>query len=255
MFFAGCSWSITIISFSASGKPAFTQRYNSVMKLPDELDVELDQHRKDSDTAIQDITLRSVIAAVPLVGSSILEIFNGLAQRRQQERLNDVFDAVKNRLHELGEEKIDRQFFKSEEFQTLLFLIIERLHTTGDAEKLRMFGSALANSGSPSFKNDDKELLIRALRDLAVNDITVLNDYRVKGWIPHTHDIRYDTYILSSLSRLEALGLVAQQIRINLSDIESGAQTSLGQIKPIRTFSITAFGERLLEFISVGKLA
>jgi hypothetical protein len=71
--------------------------------------------------------------------------------------------------------------------------------------------------------------------------------------MPYTHDIRYGTEILSSLSRLEALGLVAQQIRINLSDIESGAQTSLGEIKPIRTFSITAFGESLLELISAGK--
>ncbi len=225
------------------------------MKRPDELIVELDQYRKDSDTPIQEITLRSAIAGVPLVGSSILELFNGLAQRRQQERLNQVFDAVKNRLHELGEEKIDRQFFNSEEFQTLLFLIIERLHTTGDAEKLRMFGSALANSGSPSFESDDKELLIRAFRDLAVNDIAVLNDYRVKGWTPYTHDIRYDTHVLSSLSRLEALALVAQQIRINVADIDSDAQRSLGQIKPTRTFSITTFGERLLEFISAGKPA
>jgi hypothetical protein len=223
------------------------------MKLPDELDAEFDQYRKDSDTAIQEMALRSVIASVPLVGSSILEIFNGLAQRRQQERLNNVFDAVKSRLHELGEEKIDRQFFNSEEFQTLLFLIIERLHTTGDAEKLRIFGSALGNSGSPSFKSDDKELLIRALRDLAVSDIAALNDYRIKGWTPHIYDIRYDTHVLSSLSRLEALGLVSQEIRINLSDIESGALASLGQIKPIRTFSITTFGERLLEFISTGK--
>jgi hypothetical protein len=60
---------------------------------------------------------------------------------------------------------------------------------------------------------------------------------------------------LSSLSRLEALALVAQQIRINVADIDSDAQRSLGQIKPTRTFSITTFGERLLEFISAGKPA
>jgi hypothetical protein len=82
-------------------------------------------------------------------------------------------------------------------------------------------------------------LLIRALRDLAVSDLAALNDYRIKGWSPHTHDIRYDAQVLSCLSRLEAIGLVAQEIRINLSDIESGALTSLGQIKPTRTFSLT----------------
>lgn len=223
------------------------------MKLPDELNTEIEQYKEDAGASIQEIAVRGAIAGIPLVGSSIMEIFNGLAQRRQLERLNDVFDAVKERLDELGEEKIDREFFKSEEFQTILFLILERLHTTGNAEKLRMFGSALANSGSSSLKGDDKELMVRALRDLALSDIAVLNNHRVKGWMPYTHDIRYGTEILSSLSRLEALGLVAQQIRINLSDIESGAQTSLGEIKPIRTFSITAFGESLLELISAGK--
>jgi len=100
------------------------------VNLPDELDIELKRYKDDSGAAVQEIALRSMIAGVPLVGSSILEILNGLAQRRQQERLNDVFDALKNRLHELGDEKIDRKFFRSEEFQTLLFLLLERLHTT-----------------------------------------------------------------------------------------------------------------------------
>jgi hypothetical protein len=134
------------------------------VSLPDELSTEIDQYKEDSGAAVQEIALRSMLAGVPWLGSSILEMLNGLAQRRQQERLNDVFDALKNRLQELGKEKIDRGFFKSEEFQTLLFLVIERLHTTHDRTKLAMCGIALANSANTDFKEDHRELFVRALR-------------------------------------------------------------------------------------------
>lgn len=222
--------------------------------MPDELNSELDQYKEDSEITVQNLVLRSIIQGVPFVGSSIMEIFNGLAQRRQQDRLNDFFDAVKNRLHDLGEEKIDREFFKSEEFQTLLFLILEKLHTTHDRAKLKMFGTALGNAGTDEFGDDNKELFVRSLRDLAPADIAVLNHESLEGWTPHTHIIDYGIEVLGSLSRLEALGLVAQHIRIKLADIESGAQTTLGQIKPIRTFSLTPFGDRFLKFITAGQL-
>lgn len=64
---------------------------------------------------------------------------------------------MKNRLNLLGEEKVDNDYFRSEEFQSLLFLLIEKLHTTHDAEKLRMFGNALGNAANVDFKSDDKE--------------------------------------------------------------------------------------------------
>jgi hypothetical protein len=81
-----------------------------------------------------------------------------------------------------------------------------------------------------------------------------LNHENLKGWTPHTHIIEYEADILSSLSRLESLGFVTQHIKINLSSIQSGAQESLGQIRPIRTFSQTPLGERFLAFIATGKL-
>jgi len=172
------------------------------------MSAELDLFKKDSETTIQNIVLRSVVQGVPFIGSSIMEVFNGLAQRRAQERLNDMFDEVKKRLDSVGDEKIDREFFKSEEFQTLLFLLLERLHTTHDSEKLRMFGNALANSGNVDFKDDDREDYIRVLRDLSLKDLLILNDFRLKGWTPHIHQIDYSADVLVSLARLHGMGLV-----------------------------------------------
>ena len=54
---------------------------------------------------MQAITLRSIVAGVPFVGGSIMEIFNDVAQKRAQERIIQMFDAVKMRLKGLTPER------------------------------------------------------------------------------------------------------------------------------------------------------
>jgi hypothetical protein len=200
------------------------------VKLPDELRAELDFYKKDSETTIQNIVLRSAVQGVPFIGSSIMEIFNGLAQRRAQERLNDMFDEVKKRLDSVGDEKIDREFFKSEEFQTLLFLLLERLHTTHDSEKLKMFGNALANSGNVDFKDDAREDYIRVLRDLSLKDLLILNDFRLKGWTPHIHQIDYSANVLVSLARLHGMGLVIGNLKEKALNRIGNSRTENAQV-------------------------
>jgi hypothetical protein len=226
------------------------------VRLPDELGAELNLYRKDSETTIQNIVLRSAVQGVPFIGSSIMEILNGLAQCRAQERLNDMFDQVKKRLDSVGDEKIDREFFKSEEFQTLLFLLLERLHTTHDSDKLKMFGNALANSGNVDFKDDAREDYIRVLRDLSLKDLLILNDFRLKGWTPHTHQIDYSGDVLVSLARLHGMGLVIGSLREKaLSRIGSSRAESAQVISDMITqppkmqYSLSTFGERFLLFV------
>jgi len=79
--------------------------------------------------------------------------------------LNDVVEHFTNRLRELGEEKIDREWFTSEEFQTLLFDALRQLQVTHDSAKLKMLGVGLANSGADRFKEEErKDLFIRFVR-------------------------------------------------------------------------------------------
>lgn len=189
------------------------------------------------------LALRTALAGIPYAGSAILEILNGLAQRRNQERLNSVFDQMTNRLNQLGEEKLDREYFRSEEFQSLLFLLLERIHTTHDSDKLRMFGNALANSSSLDFKADDKEQYIRVLRELSLSDLNILNDGRLRGWFPFAHAIEYAPGVMVSLSRLQGMGLVLEK----LGEIE----TIMGWSQPPKkSFHISEFGAKFLDFVS-----
>jgi hypothetical protein len=227
------------------------------VKLPDELATEIEQFESDSGPTIQEIALRTTLSAIPFAGSALLELSSGLAQRRTQERLSNVFSQMKDRLSLLSEEKVDRTYFHSEEFQSLFYLLAERLHTTHDAEKLKMFGNALGNAGAKEFETDDKESFIRVLRDLSLQDLIVLKHEHLKGWTAHnpTVNIEYGPEVLTSLFRLQAMGLVAGKIKnwdmgtISFSTApDAGMSETSNQPKMI--YHLSGFGERFLHFIS-----
>jgi len=228
------------------------------VKLPDELETELRLYKQGSETAIQEIAVRTALATIPFAGSALLEIFNGLAQRRAQERLNDLFGQMRSRLNLLGEEKVDRDYFHSAEFQSLLFLLIDKLHTTHDAERLRMFGNALGNAANVDFKSDDKEQYVRVLRDLSLGDLKILNDEKLKGWLPHLPhvNIDYAPEILVSIYRLQAMGLVIAKLRqkgvFRTGDATQDIQNVMSNLStqpPVMTFYLSGFGTNFLRFI------
>ena len=54
--------------------------------------------------------------SVPHFGNEINNLLFGDAQRRVAERAKDVFEAVRERVEEFEEGKIDKKFFKRDEF-------------------------------------------------------------------------------------------------------------------------------------------
>jgi hypothetical protein len=232
---------------------------DSGRSLPSELEVLIAQHKERAETTLREIVLSTAISLIPYAGSAINEIKNGLAQRRVQERLDDFFDAMKERLHTVAEDKVDKEYFHSEEFQTLLYLLLERLHTTHDKKKLRIFGITLGNSGLIEFKTDDKEHFVRVLRDLSLSELQVLDDQRLKGWFPHIpgRDILYANKVLEKLFRLQAMGLVLSRIEPAQppSGTTGSAKADLTKAlesiwKPAKPhFYLSDFGTRFLEFI------
>ena len=86
------------------------------------------------------------IAEIPYAGGAITRLLFGDAQKRVAERAREIFEAVKERLEVIEEEKIDKSFFQTEEFMTLFALTIEQLQTTHDREKLLMLANGLAQS-------------------------------------------------------------------------------------------------------------
>ena len=235
------------------------QSPNPARSLPDELDVLISQYREEAETTVKEIVIRTSISLIPYAGSAINEITNGLAQLRVQERLKDVFNAMKERLDAVTDDKVDKEYFHSEEFQTLFYLLLERLHTTHDKKKLRLFGIALGNAGLIEFKTPDKEHFVRVLRDLSLSELQALDDERLKGWFPHMpgRDIQYANEVLEKLFRLQAMGLILS--RIDSAQPPAGstgsarldAQNAIASLakSPRPRFYLSDFGTKFLEFI------
>jgi len=117
------------------------------------------------------------LSLIPGVGAAVIELMTELAIQRTNNRVKEMFEHFTTKVREVGEDKVDREWFRSEEFQTLLYEAFSQLNVTHDREKIEMLGVALANSGSPGFKEEErKDLFIRFVRDLTRQHLKVLLD-------------------------------------------------------------------------------
>jgi hypothetical protein len=125
--------------------------------------------------------IAGVLSLIPGVGHAVIELMTDLAIQRTNNRVNDLFEHFTNRIREVGEDKVDREWFRSEEFQTLLYEAFRQLNVTHDREKIEMLGVALANSGAPGFKEEErKDLFIRFVRELTPQHLKVLHELAPK---------------------------------------------------------------------------
>jgi hypothetical protein len=185
------------------------------MSLNDPIDVHLELARKGLDVGITDdlsaMTVAGILSLIPGVGAAIQNLFDGRARSNVERRWLELFIEMRKRIEEVRDRIPDVAFYGSEEFQTLLALAQEQLWTTHDKKKLKFLAAALANSGTEHFRNDDKELMLRALRAVSPSDLETLNHQNLKGWLPLTKRIEYAPDILGSLSRLASQGLVMEK--------------------------------------------
>src|SRR5947199_9802165 len=117
------------------------------MAIDDKLQKTIDEYQKHVLTTPSDYVVETAISLIPVAGSAILAIMGGAGRQRILQRAAEVFTEMKEELSRLGEDAINRDFFETEEFQTLLALAMEQLQTTHDREKLKMLARALAHSG------------------------------------------------------------------------------------------------------------
>lgn len=163
------------------------------------------------------------------VGRALDKLMNGVAQRRLIERIVEVFEEVKSRLDEAKEATIEKEYFLTEEFQTLLTLVLQEIQTTHDRAKLQMLASALSNSCQTKFQFETrKELFVRTLRSLSPNHIRTLDSL-----VP-TH-ITYDEF-----TRLESrfsLGEFVTDEGTTLTNFSYSAHSAFINAFPLKCLS------------------
>lgn len=221
----------------------------------DPIEMSLQQLKEGLDSDIErdmwDATVAGILSFIPGIGPAIQSLIDGKGRRNVEQRWLQLFADLKAYLKEIHDSIPNESYYGSEEFQTLLALAYEQLWTTHDREKLRMLAAALANSGSVHFQSDDKELMIRALRNLSPSDIKNLDHKNLKGWIPLTKRIEYGEDLQGSLSRLASSGLVIEKfLRPDPNSGDEQRLRSLLDSPTWRTFQLSSFGERFLRFVT-----
>lgn len=237
------------------------------MPLDEPIEVLLRQLGEDAGLDGNDFLRATIISGLlsgfPIAGPVIDNLIRNKAARNVNRRIVELFVEMGNRLREIKDSIPDVDYFGSEEFQTLLTLAIEQLQTSHDEAKRKMLAAALANSGSTGFSGDpDKEQYVRTLRDLSPVDLDTLTRLAPQS-VPHPHisEVRNapDT-ILCSLSRLTALGLVAESLTPkrpppapgwNSADAARAFFAMATQL-PDRGHRISDYGQRFLKFPSAG---
>ena len=232
------------------------------------------------------------LSLIPGVGAAVTELMTELAIQRTNNRVKDMFDHFTSKIREVGEGNVDREWFRSEEFQTLLYEALRQLHVTHDREKLEMLGVALANSGTSSFKEEErKELFIRFVRDLTRQHLKVLLELAPEGlpmpashnqpserplddqtagslkwsWRPTLHPKDDD---LLALQMLHAYGLVEESLKSSIEQPRLPSKfTSDSQVKDAirkfaknienpkvtRSFRLSRLGHEFLKFTGLRK--
>lgn len=229
------------------------------MSLTDPIDVHLELAKKDSDSGITNafagMTVAGVLSLIPGAGPAIQSLLDGKARANFDRRWLDLFIEMRKRIEQVRDSIPDPAFYGSEEFQTLLALAQEQLWTTHDQRKRKLLAVALAKSGTQEFQNDDKELMIRALRAVSPNDLKTLDHENLKGWLPLTQRIEYHPDVLGSLSRLASQGLVMEKfLRPDPNTSDEQKLASLLEHGTWRTFQLSPFGERFMKFVALDAL-
>jgi hypothetical protein len=237
------------------------------MPTDDTLEKALERLTDESKIKVGGEALEAAIAAVPFAGGPMGSLLSGSERRTVVARAVEVFRVMKDRLETLDESRVDKSYFQSEEFQTLLRLTLSQIQTTHDAEKLRALADGLANSGLTEFSAESrKELFFRILRDLSPDDFRMLKNLVPK---PERRELPADFWptehaphddALAVLQRLEAQALVNMSLKserrisglfadahpLSKSDVEKAIKEAL-QKPPSRHYRISMFG---LEFLN-----
>src|SRR5258708_6165451 len=160
--------------------------------------------------------IRMAIKAIPYFGGQIDRLLSSEGQRRLIARIVDVFEAVKSQVEDLDDAQVRKEYFESDEFQTLLTLILQEIQTTHDKKKLQMLAAALCNSGNIDFQSETrKELFVRVLRLLSPEHIRALNSlapWRVsEEALRHLNDDQRAMFVTETGEALEVSRLGEQE--------------------------------------------
>jgi hypothetical protein len=151
---------------------------------------ELGRFRKQEDYLENLVSVFS--ASIPVLGSIIDRFLVNSNNNYLRKRVYDLFHYLEEITEKIDHNLIDREYLYSEEFVSLLYLILEKLRLTAKKEKINMFAFFMLNctkKDNSDLRQNNEEYL-NLLSDLSLQEISVLSSLykKQKDIKPTSHE-------------------------------------------------------------------
>ena len=100
--------------------------------------------------------IRGLSGTVPYIGPMIGEALTINYTKVREERLREAFDNISEMLMKLGEDKIDKDYVRTEDFQHLLIMTLESALKSKHSEKRKSFARILTNALSADMDDEKR---------------------------------------------------------------------------------------------------
>lgn len=121
--------------------------------------------------------LKGILGAVPYIGSLLNEVLFEARSRLKQQRIEAFFGELADGVNRLDENKIDREYLRSEEFSDLLEDVSFRVTQTRDERKREYFKTILLKGVCGERAPNFAALFTSLLHELTIEELKVFSGY------------------------------------------------------------------------------
>ena len=104
--------------------------------------------------------LRAGVAAIPWVGGSLDHLLFDKAGEVRMQNAEKAIDSMKKALENLGEEKVSKEWFESEEALDMFKNLLQKVEYEGDKEKINNLANIYCLFGTNEHKDDPNKFAV-----------------------------------------------------------------------------------------------
>lgn len=201
--------------------------------------------------------LRAIVTSIPVVGGALDHLLFDKADSIRARNIEAVLEAFSERLNQLKESAIDKNWFQSEEALAVMRLLTDKISFEPNKQKIVDLGKISATCGMHKHSNDEKKLSVLEhlsrlspvqLRLLQVMDGITPQSRKLNGdSLEQTITALWPDSIKASLSSRPAFWNGTLNIILELEVLES--------LNTVRRAPIIVSGELAYTLTSLGKQA
>ena len=183
------------------------------------------------------ILLRAGVAAIPWVGGSLDHLLFDKAGEVRMQNAEKAIDSMKKALENLGEEKVSKEWFESEEALDMFKNLLQKIEYEGDNEKINNLSNIYCLFGTNEHKDDpNKFAVLETIAKLTKTQRIVfraMDEVKEESKTGSSDAIQYTATAIWQSSVLEFMRKNLKYIRLidlpNMND-RGFAMTALGKL-------------------------